>query len=83
MKTVLFILLALILSGLAAFLTLREKKQCPKCESKNITKTGKKIHEEETSLVPIASPSSYHKLENKCNDCGHLFLLKQRALLFE
>ena len=82
MKTVLFILLALILGGLAAFFTLKEKKKCPNCESKNITKTGKKIHEEETSIA-ITSPTSYHKFEYMCNDCGHLFLLKQRSLLFE
>ena len=83
MKTVLFILLALILGGLAAFFTLKEKKKCPNCESKNITKTGKKIHEEETSIAVISSPTSYHKLEYKCNNCGHLFLIKQRSLLFE
>ncbi|MCK9211966.1 MAG: hypothetical protein M0P61_14085 [Ignavibacteriaceae bacterium] len=83
MKTLLFILLALSLGGLAAFFTLRERKKCPNCGSKNIIKTGKKIYEEETSTVIIASPSSYHKLEYKCNECGHLFLLKQRSLLFE
>ena len=83
MKTVLFILLALILGGLAAFFTLREKKKCPNCESKNITKTGKKIHEEETSIAVISSPTSYHKLEYKCNNCGHLFFIKQSSLLFQ
>jgi len=83
MDILIFVLLALILGGLAAFFTLREKKKCPNCESGNITKTGKKIYEEETSIVVISSPSSYSKLEYKCNACGHFFYLKQRALLFQ
>ncbi|MFA6598732.1 MAG: hypothetical protein WCS69_13495 [Ignavibacteriaceae bacterium] len=82
MKTILFILLAVILGGLAAFFTLHEKKKCPNCQSKNITKTGKKIYEEETSIA-VTSPTSYQKLEYKCDKCGHLFYIKQRALLFE
>lgn len=83
METLLFILFAVIVIAVTIYFSLRETKKCPNCNSKNITKTGKKIHKEETSLLPIASPSSYNKLEYKCNECGHLFLLKQRALLFE
>lgn len=83
METLLFILFAVIVIAVTIYFSLRETKKCPNCESKNITKTGKIIHEEETSLLPIASPTSYHKFEYKCNDCGHLFLIKQRSLLFE
>jgi len=83
MGTTIFILIAVIVVAATIYFSLRERKKCPNCESKNITKTGKKIHEEETSTVIIASPTSYNKLEYKCNDCGHLFLIKQRALLFE
>lgn len=83
METTIFILFAVIVVAATIYFSLREKRKCPNCESKNITKTGKKIHEEETSTVIIASPTSYHKFEYKCNACGHLFLLKQRSLLFE
>ncbi|NCS90227.1 MAG: hypothetical protein CO137_01250 [Candidatus Magasanikbacteria bacterium CG_4_9_14_3_um_filter_32_9] len=83
MGTIVFILFAVIVVAVTIYLSLREKKKCPNCESQNITKTGKKIHEEETSIAVISSPTSYHKFEYKCNDCGHLFLIKQRSLLFE
>ncbi len=83
MEILLFILFAVIVISVTIYFSLRDTKKCPNCNSKNITKTGKNIHEEETSLVIISSPISYHKLEYKCNECGHLFLLKQRALLFE
>lgn len=82
MKTIIFILIVVIFISLTIFISLREKKSCLNCGSKNISKTGKKIYQEEPAIAILGSPSSYHQLEYKCNSCGHLFFIKQKAIIF-
>jgi len=82
METIIFILIGVVLVSVTIFFSLREKKSCPNCADKNISKTGKKIYQEEPAIAVLGSPSSYHQLEYKCNNCGLIFYIKQKAVIF-
>lgn len=82
MALLIFILIAVIIITLTLYFSLKEKATCPNCKSKNILKTGKKIYKEKPDAAIYGSPSSYHQIEYKCNDCGDIFLKEQKAVIF-
>lgn len=55
---------------------------CPKCKSKNIVKTGKKIYKENPPIALFGSPDSYYQIEYKCSKCDYIFLKEQKAYIF-
>lgn len=68
--------------SIAIYYSLKSKTHCPNCKSQNIVQTGKKIYKEEPQIAVYGSPDSYNNIEYKCSKCGHIFLVKQKAVIF-
>ncbi len=82
MVTIIFILIGAIIITAIIYFSLQKIDHCPNCNSNNIVGTGKKIYKEDPPIAVYGSPSSYHELEYKCNNCGHIYWEKQKAIIF-
>ncbi len=82
MGTIIFIIIAVIIITAIIYFSMQKKTHCPNCNSNIVVRTGKKIYKENPAIAVYGSPNSYHELEYKCNNCGHTFWEKQKAIIF-
>ena len=82
MADIIFILLAIILVALTILYNIKKKTTCPECGNKNVKRTGKKINKESPAIAVFGSPDSYHELEYKCENCGHVFWKESKTVIF-
>lgn len=82
MDTIIFIIIGIILSVSIIFIFFRGKPACPECKSHNIIPTGKKIYKEDPPIAFWGSPDSTAELEYKCTDCGNVFGVKRKLMIF-
>jgi DNA-directed RNA polymerase subunit RPC12/RpoP len=82
MRTIIFLIIAVILIIATIYFSLKSKIHCPNCKSSNIDLTGNKKFEEYPPLAIAGSPNSYYNVEYKCSNCGNIFWHRQKAVIF-
>ena len=76
-----FIIIAIILSSLVFYFTVKKKTKCPHCQSSDVKPTGQKRYNED-NIALQGSPNSYHDIEFRCKKCGKVFWLPKEAAIF-
>jgi len=78
---IIFIIIAIILTSLVFYFTVKRKLKCISCRSTDVTATGQNRYKED-KLAIHGSPNSYHELEYKCNKCGNIFWEPKQSAIF-
>ena len=69
---IIFIIIAIILTSLVIYFTIKRKVKCINCSSTDVTATRQNRYNED-KLAIHGFPNSYHELGYKCNKCGNIF----------
>jgi hypothetical protein len=81
MSHLILIIIAIILTALVFYFTIKRKMKCTSCSSTDVIATGQKRYQEDPVAIH-GSPSSYHDLEYKCNKCGEVFWASKDSVIF-
>ncbi len=82
MIIIVFIVIFLISIALIILYQRKDKICCPNCKSTEIVITGNKKYKESPALALWGSPDTYYKYEFRCKNCGHLFWMEQKSIIF-
>lgn len=78
---ILFIIIAIAVIILTVYFTMKKSLKCPDCRSEEVEPTGRKEYKEDPPIALWGSPDSYHRKEYKCNQCGRIFMEKEKAVI--